>query len=247
MNKLPQSTIQTWIQTATSQLTDKGITSARIDSQLILCQALGKDRAFILSHPETVLPTSATAQADVLLRRRMQHEPLAYIIGEKEFFGLTFKTDKRALIPRWESEILVESAIAWLKNQDSPQIVVEVGTGSGAIILAVAKLYPQHSFIASDISPEALDLARENTHSLGLENITFLPGNLGEPLIEAGYHHKVNLLLANLPYIPSSLLTTLDPTVHYFEPTLALDGGLEGLDLYTQFLPYVCKLLPTSM
>ncbi len=173
----------------------------------------------------------------------MQHEPLAYIIGEKEFFGLTFKTDKRALIPRWESEILVESAIAWLKNQDSPQIVVEVGTGSGAIILAVAKLYPQHSFIASDISPEALDLARENTHSLGLENITFLPGNLGEPLIEAGYHHKVNLLLANLPYIPSSLLTTLDPTVHYFEPTLALDGGLEGLDLYTQFLPYVCKLL----
>jgi release factor glutamine methyltransferase len=251
---------QTWLNSAQSQLEAKGIGSAKIDVSLILAHILGKDRTFLLAHSEDVLTDAQINQAEFLLSRRLKDEPMAFILGTKEFYGLPFKTDSRALIPRGESETVVTLALEWLKNKPQPQIIAEIGTGSGAIIVALAHSYPNHTYIATDISQEALDLAKENaellvsseqwgvssrrqTVSRQKDPIQFLQGDLGEPLLHAGYTGKIDVLVTNLPYIPTSLLQTLDPTITYYEPNVALEGGKTGLELYEQFIPQAKELL----
>lgn len=236
-------TLKQWLNNAQAQLQAKGIASAQIDSELLLAHVLHQDKAYLLSHSEDSLPPQKIKEATTLLQRRLAHEPLAYILGYKEFFGLTIKTDKRALIPRWESECLVEAADDWLQKHPHARVIAEVGTGSGAIILSLAKKHPNHTFFATEISPEALALAQDNAQQIGLNAITFLPGDLGQPLTEQGLHGKIDLLVANLPYIPTPLLKNLDPTVTYYEPNLALEGGEDGLDYYRRFLPQAVSLL----
>lgn len=238
-------TIQQWLNQATHLLEERGISSARIDSELILAHALDKDRTYLKTHAEDKLSDPTRTQSTHYLERRIQNEPMAFILGTKEFYGLNFKVDKRALIPRGESEIMVETALDWLGQHTGSKTVAEIGTGSGAITLSLAKTAPHNTYIATELSQEALDLAQENAALLQIKNIDFRLGNLGEPL---GDTATIDLILANLPYIPSGLLVSLDPTITYYEPNIALDGGEDGLELYRQCLPQVQQVIaPTGL
>ncbi len=265
MNNLPLPLNQ-WLNKARDNLTEAGFASARIDAELLLASVLGEERTWLLAHSDTLLTSSQITEAEKLLARRLANEPVAYILGQKEFFNLRFKTDNRALIPRWESECLVQAAVDWLKEQPTGQTVAEVGTGCGAIGIAVAATQPGHTHYITEVSPPALALAQENAQCLLTQHsditpnpqpgaklgnldinpratIHFLLGNLGEPLLAAGLKNKVNLLVANLPYIPSDLLVSLDKDIIYYEPNLALEGGATGLELYEQLMPQAAELL----
>ncbi len=236
-------TLKSWQANAAQKLEDLAISKPAREAQLILAHALGQPIEYVIAHDDDDVPAEIETQADILLARRLQFEPLAYITEYKEFFGLPLKVDNRALIPRGESECLVEAAIEWLGNQEQTCRVAEVGTGSGAIILALANRLPQHTYVATELSQDALELAQENAAKLEIKNVEFLQGNLAQPLIDAGYEGQIDCLIANLPYIASDRLTVIDPGITYFEPHLALDGGGDGLDLYRQFMPQAVKLL----
>lgn len=233
--------LRDWLRVAAKKLEAQGISSHRLDSELILAHVLEQSRAYLIAHCDDPLSPQAELAANALLERRANNEPMAYLLGTREFYGRTFHTDKRALIPRGESEPLVETAIAWLHNRPTSQTVAEIGIGSGALIVSVAAAVPGHTFLATDISDEAIQLAQGNAlrHQVP---VTFLQGNLGAPLLPE-YAQKIDLLITNLPYIATDLLANLDPTVTYFEPNLALDGGPDGLDLYRQFLPHAKQLM----
>lgn len=236
-------TINQWLVDSCEKLTAKGITNARRDSEIILSFILKQGRGFLIAHPDNQITPEQTKEADQLIGRRAKHEPIAYIVGQKEFFGLSFKTDARGLIPRWETELIIEKALGWLKNKVTRLTVADIGTGVGTIVCTLADRYPKHRYVATDSSKNVLTLAQENAFHLGLHNINFLHGNLAEPLIHSRLTHQINLITANLPYIRSSLLTELDPTIKYYEPDLALNGGEDGLSLYRQCIPQLKELV----
>ncbi len=243
-------TVNAWLTHAQATIQAAGFASAKIDSQLLLSSVLDKPKEWLLTHGNESLSPQAQDHANQLLTKRTANEPMAYILGHKEFYGLSFKTDNRALIPRWESECLVQAAVDWLKTQDKPCVVAEIGTGCGAIVIALAHTLPEHTYTATELSKEALALAQANANLLlkqsplsHLDPITFLQGDLGQPLLTKEYVGKVDLLVANLPYIPTDLLVSLDPTITYYEPRLALEGGATGIELYKQFMPQAKELL----
>lgn len=241
-----KQTLREWVVEARHQLEKVGITSYAIDAELILCKSLDIDRTYFRAH-DTILLTPATREkADTLLKRRCKHEPLAFLLGIKEFYGRDFLVDNRVLIPRGESEILIETAVSWLRRKPSHQRVAEIGTGSGALILTLAAEDPRHHFLATDISPEALAVAHRNMEHLNpAAQVDFFMGDLGTPLL-ISYQGQIDLLVTNLPYIPAPLLENLDPTVRYYEPHIALDGGQDGLELYRRFLPQAQHLLKSG-
>ena len=169
-----------------------------------------------------------------MIMRRVQREPLAYLTKRKEFFGLEFLVDRRVLIPRPETELLVELAVARLRamlSTNPAPIVADVGTGCGAIAVSVAIQIPTAKVYALDVSPEALEVARVNCQRHGMTRhgvagrVELLRGDLLEPLGE-----RVDLVLANLPYIARSEFATLQPEIVEYEPRVALDGGQDGMD-----------------
>jgi release factor glutamine methyltransferase len=200
-----------------------------LDAQILLARLIGVNRARLLAYPERPLMADEATRYAALVAARADETPIAYLIGEREFMGLTLRTDRRALIPRPETELLVEAALrdvaARLARDPQPPLIVDIGTGSGAIAIALAAGEPRLTRIyATDISPDALELARENAQATHVaERITFLLGDLLEPLPEA-----VDLLLANLPYIAPG-----DPhvprSVSAYEPAQALYGADDGL------------------
>lgn len=228
-------TLKQWRNTAKQRLEAEGISSAGIDTELLITHVLKKDKSFGLAHPDHLMSEQDVVQLDTLLARRAQHEPMAYLLGTKELYGLTFKTDKRALIPRGETETLIQAALDWLKPKSVGQVVADIGTGAGSIIISLAHAAPNHTYIATELSADALALAHENA-ALTTTPITFSEGNLAAPLLD-DYAGKIDLFVANLPYIPSGRLVTLDPTVTFFEPNVALEGGPTGLELYQDMLP----------
>lgn len=196
-----------------------------LEAEMLLAQILKTPRTYLFAHPETKVRFADETKFWQLVKRRQAGEPVAYLTGEKEFYGLKLKIDRRALIPRPETEELVLEALK-LK----PKTVADIGTGSGAIALALASHLPKAKIYATDISDEALDLARENANRLKLDHrIKFLKGNLAEPLIE-----PVDLMVANLPYIISSWISKLPKEIKTFEPKIALDGGDDGLKYYRE-------------
>jgi release factor glutamine methyltransferase len=201
-----------------------------LDAQVLLGQVTGASRATTLAYPERALSAAQASRYAELVARRASHEPVAYLTGHREFLGLDLLVDHRALIPRPETELLVEAALADLVERlarapQSPPLVADIGVGSGAIPIALAVAEPRlPRLYASDISPDALALAGENAERLGVAaRITFLQGDLLAPLPE-----PVDVLTANLPYVAPD-----DPavprTVSAFEPALALYGADDGL------------------
>lgn len=224
------ATIREVLNSARTRLRAAEISSADLDAAVLLGYVLGVDRAALYAHPERALPPEAQAAFASLIARRLQGEPVAYLTGHKEFLGLDFLTDRRALIPRPETELLVEMALAEVRRRGEEALaglrVVDVGTGGGAVAIALAAHEPRLPLIyATDISAEALALASENARRLGVApRLCLLQGDLLEPLPE-----PVDVLLANLPYISPDEREMLAPDVRDYEPHLALFGADDGL------------------
>jgi release factor glutamine methyltransferase len=195
-----------------------GVESPRLDAELLLAEATGSDRAGLIAEPGAPITAAAARAFGAMVRRRLRREPLAYITGRRWFRDLELRVDRRALVPRPETELLVEIAL-----ELGPERVLDVGTGCGAVALAVASELPEAEVVASDTSPAALELARENATLLGIaERVRFESGSL-----PAG--GGFDLLLANLPYVGESEWGGLEPEVREWEPAPALLAGADGL------------------
>ena len=207
------------LRAAEAYLDRKGVPRARVDAELLLARALGLTRLELYTQSDRPLTEAERAVGRTVLERRAAREPLAYILGDWGFRRLTLKTDARALVPRPETESVVERCLARLADVSNARIV-DVGTGSGAIALSLAQELPGSTIIATDISPDALELARENAAVLGLD-VDFRDASL-----LAGLDGPYDLVVSNPPYVLASELPTLEPEVRDWEPQLALvDAG----------------------
>lgn len=203
----------------------RGIDSPRLDAELLLADLLQLDRVGLYLNFERPLQADELGAFRERVRRRAGREPLAYILGHAEFWSLALKVTPDVLIPRPDTELLVEEA---LKRVAGPVRVLDVGTGSGALAIALAHERPEWTVTAIDVSPAALAVAAENAGSNGVaERITFIEGDLA-----ALPDGPFDLIVANPPYIPAADLAGLMPDVRDFEPRLALDGGVDGLTAY---------------
>jgi release factor glutamine methyltransferase len=207
-----------------------------LDASVLLAHITSKPRTWILAHPELTLTPEQQIQLDDALQQLERGKPFPYVLGHWEFFGLEFDLTPDVLIPRPETELLVEKAIAWLKNHPDKNNIADVGTGSGAIAVSLAKNLPNAHILATDISAKALDVATRNAEKHGVnKQINFVECDLlphPQPLSQ--WEMGVNLLCANLPYIPTTTLQTLSVFQH--EPTLALDGGSTGFEVIERLL-----------
>jgi release factor glutamine methyltransferase len=229
------------IKKTTDFFTSKGVESPRLNAELLIGHALGLKRMQLYLQFERLLAEAELEKIRPLVRRRAQREPLQYIMGETEWSGLKLKTDKRALIPRPETELLVEFAVKAVKElrgtgepASGPMRILDLGTGTGALALALAKEFPDAAVTAVDANEEALALARENATALGLsERVTFLTSDwfsaVPEPKEAA---ERFGLIVSNPPYLTEAEVAEAEPEVREFEPTSALiaaDAGAADL------------------
>ena len=212
------------------------------DAEFLLMHVLGKDRAWMLAYWKDEIGTDASIPYHSAIERRRSGEPIQYITGEAEFFGLPFRVTRAVLIPRPETEHVVERVIELAAGMARPQIV-DVGTGSGAIAVSVAAKIPSAAIAAIDISAAALDLARENAKRNGVtDRIRFLDGNLLAPVSE----EKFDFVVSNPPYVPETDRTSLSVEVREYEPGLALFAGADGLAVYRRLIPAAYDALVPS-
>jgi release factor glutamine methyltransferase len=210
---------------ATAVLTAKGIELPQVDAEILLGHILGCARAQLYARLEETPDAAVEEDYNSLIARRLEHEPVAYITGHKEFYGLDLHVDRRVLIPRPETETLVEVSLAVARQHHIP-LIADVGAGSGAIAIALALNLPWVEIVAIDASPEALEVAEQNCRRHGvLDRVHLLLGNLLDPLPE-----PVGLIVANLPYVSRDELKDLPPDITSYEPLSAIDGGQDGLD-----------------
>jgi len=244
-------TISDALTAASRRLRAAGCDTPGLDAELLLAHALQKGRTWLFMYPQTLLTDEQQVKFEAWLDRRAGREPVAYLLGCKEFFGLEFEVSRHVLIPRPETELLIETALeivdqrpdrsssgsdqpgSTLHTRRFPFSIADAGTGSGCISVVLAKTLAQASLFAIDSSSDALRLARQNAfhHGVG-DAITFLAGNLLEPL-----PHPVDLVVSNPPYVSHAELNTVSPEVSQYEPRLALDGGADGLKIIRQLLP----------
>lgn len=220
---------------AVGRLREAGIDTAQLDASVLLAFVLGVNKAWLYAHPNRALTESEIDRYEELVRRRMVHEPIAYLVGFKPFYGLDISVDRRVLIPRPETELLVERALVFIREliEDGQRpCVADIGTGSGAIAVALAVNAPEVTVFAVDISEDALAVAAQNVWRYGLgEQVHLLPGHLLDPL-----PRPVDAIVANLPYVASKEMKALPPQVGDYEPAIALGGGRDGLRIISQLL-----------
>lgn len=225
--------LRNWLQQAESQLrAGPHPERAHQDAETLLLHLIGRGRAFLMAHPMEILNAEGTVRYYALIKRRQGGEPVQYIIGETEFFGLPFAVTPAVLIPRPETEHLVEKVLSLAANLAQPRIV-DVGTGSGAIAVALAKELPQATVTAIDISAAALTVARRNAGRNVVSRIRFLEGDLLAPVAGECF----DFVVANPPYVPSGDRASLAVEVREFEPGLALFAGDDGLEVYRRLIP----------
>lgn len=216
----------------TRRFEEAGAASARLDAQVLLAHVLKCDRVHLYTHFDKPLAADELAAFRELIKRRLAGEPIAYVVGEKEFWSLPLAVDSRVLVPRPDTEVLVQVALD-LARRSEPIYIADIGTGSGAIAIALARELPNAQVIASDVSGGALEVAAANAMRHGVdERIKLVMGDLMNGLPPTAQFH---LLVANLPYIPAGDIATLSPDVRH-EPRAALDGGPDGLDLVRRLI-----------
>lgn len=223
-------------------LGSRDVPDAETCAELLAARLLGVGRGFLAAHLEK---EGGEKQLEAMRRgmaRLVKGEPVQYVLGEWDFRYLTLRCDRRALIPRPETEGLVDRALAWLSRPDPAHpLVVDVGTGTGAIALSIAKECAKASVVATDISEEAIALARENAVRTGLaDRVKFA---VADGLDDFDEPQCVDVIVSNPPYIESAVCETLDRNVRDFEPRLALDGGADGLRFYDRYLADALNLL----
>jgi len=233
---------------AAGVLRRSGVDSARLDAEVLLAHVMRTSRTGLYMKSEGCLTDSQLNKFTELIDRRLQREPVSYLTGEKEFMSLEFRVTRDVLIPRPETEILVEWVIKKVEKlllSNNNTIILDVGTGSGAIAVSLAKYVPLVKVWALDVSEKALALARENAQRMSVgHRIEFLCSDLLTG-IPPGLKGGVDFIVANLPYIPSADIPHLQAEVK-FEPVTALDGGGDGLDLYRRLIPQARDVLKTG-
>jgi release factor glutamine methyltransferase len=231
------ATVRDALGAAVDALAAAGVDEPRLDAELLLGGAMGCERAALMADAGGGVPAAAGRRFGELVRRRLRREPVAYILGRKGFRNIELAVDRRVLVPRPETELLVEVAL-----EQKPARVLDVGTGSGAIALAVADELPECEVTATDTSPAALEVARANAERLGLAGrVRFHEGTLppaDDPDADGGY----DLVLANLPYVAERDWPSLQPEVTQWEPREALLAGPDGLDAYRSVIPECGRL-----
>lgn len=229
MPKTEMVNIQEGLKRAT-ELISPWSDSPQLDAQVLIAHIVNKPRAWVLAYPETRLSSDQTEAIELALSRLAHGEPLPYVLGHWEFFGLDFIVTHHTLIPRPETELLVEHSLAWLKSHPSKRRVIDIGTGSGCILTVLAKHNPDLNIFGTDISWQALMIAHKNTAYHKLEGRAhFIQCDL-----LSGIGGRFDLILANLPYIPTQRLPKLQ--VFNKEPTIALDGGSNGFEILMKLL-----------
>jgi release factor glutamine methyltransferase len=218
----------------------KNIESPRLDAEVLLSHILGRERIYLYVHFDEPLEPAELARYREAIKQRVQRVPVAYIIGEKEFMGLTFRVTADTLVPRPDTEILVQAAIERLRARGDAPRFADIGTGTGAICLSVLHFLPKAQADTVDISPAARAVAEENAAALGAsDRVTFHTGDLLAPLAGQCY----DAILSNPPYIPDGDIAALAPEVRLKEPHTALAGGKDGLDFYRRLMADAPALL----
>ena len=228
-------TLEQLLITSREELNNHYIEDAALEAEILLRYILNLSRSQLFVELDREVSPDESIRYRNTIERRLAGEPTAYIIGHREFFGLDFEVDRRVLIPRPETELLVDQVIRIAK--DDSISIYDVGTGSGAIAVSLAVSLPRATIYASDISPDALEVAHSNCHKHGVENrVKLFLGDLLKPLKES-----VDIIVANLPYVRKCDLQGMNTSV--FEPSIALDGGLDGLDRIRR----LCKQIPGKL
>ncbi|HKP25632.1 MAG TPA: peptide chain release factor N(5)-glutamine methyltransferase [Dongiaceae bacterium] len=222
-----------------ARLAGAGIEGAPREVRLLLQAAAGVPIATQIAFPETTINADAAARFDALLGRRARREPMAQILGQREFWSLTFKVTADTLDPRPDSETLVQAVLDQVPDRSAALRLVDFGTGTGCLLLALLHELPNAVGIGVDVSAAALAVAAENANALGLVQRTTFHRGQWDDGIDSGF----DIVLSNPPYIPSGEIAGLQPEVASFEPRLALDGGSDGLDAYRRLGPAAMRLL----
>ncbi|MBO8142659.1 MAG: peptide chain release factor N(5)-glutamine methyltransferase [Firmicutes bacterium] len=234
-----------YVRLATGYLKNCGSPSPRLDAELLLAHVLGTDRVSLYVNHDRPLVLEEVEAYRTVLRQRCRGMPVAYITGRRAFLSFDLRVGPQVLIPRPETELLVEAAVQELPANESLHLC-DVGTGSGAVAIGLARALPRARVLAVDISPEALAVARENVAACGLENrIAVVEGDLLSPLLDreratiAGGARTglLDAVVSNPPYIPSGQWENLPREIKDYEPRIALDGGEDGLEVYRRLIP----------
>lgn len=228
---LPDTTISELLNSAALMLKNAGLENPGLDAEVLLAFCMKDTRSGLFTHPERVSPVAVREIFTSLLERRSQGEPVAYLVGEKEFWSLPFKVDRRVLIPRPDTEIIVEEALRFVEEnfgRESMVSILEIGTGSGAISVALASELPSADIVATDISKEALELAASNAARNKVDQrIRFMAGSLFENV-----SGKFDLIVSNPPYISEMEYAGLSREVRDYEPAEALVSGPRGTECH---------------
>ncbi len=215
------------------------IENPRLNAELMVVHALGLTREKLYMELQREVDPKEEAMIESLMQRRIQGEPLQYILGHQEFWSIDFNVDPRVLIPRPETELLIEQALLILSNAFSPGTlrILEIGTGSGAIAISLARELRNAFIVATDISDRALRLAKENAFRVGVQDrIAFVLGDLFNPFHRRGEKGGMEMILSNPPYVARSEIESLAEEVKGHEPRGAIDGGEDGLDFYRKII-----------
>ena len=229
---MTQWTIKALLDWITPFLAQKGVESPRLSAELLVGHVLDKPRLELYTDFDTVVSENKLKTLHDLVKRAAEHEPIATLVGYTEFYSLRIHVNGDCLIPRPETEQLVQQAIEVLRQKRGPLCVLDLCTGSGCIAVAIAQNHPDVTLTATDISEAALAVAAGNIRSHGLaERITLLCGDLFDPLAALRQANGFDLIVCNPPYIPTDVIETLDRNVRDYDPRMALDGGKSGLDI----------------
>jgi release factor glutamine methyltransferase len=229
-------TIAEAIRRAAEKLTVAGIESSRLDAEVLLAHVIRKDRVWLFAHNTDTLNNDSASNYEHAVERRAKREPIQHIVGHQEFWGLDFTVSPDVLIPRPETELVVESAIRAAGKMSGP-LILDLCTGSGCIAISIAKHLVTSRIMATDRSGHALVVARENARNHGVaDRIRFLEGDLFGPLEELDIQGKVDIIVANPPYVPARDLAALQSEVRDFEPETALIAGPQGTEIHQRII-----------
>ncbi len=236
---LPTICLMTTIQQALTQgrLRLSTSPSPDLDARLLLEHVIGQTHSYLIAHSDESLTTEQESNFLALLARAEQLEPIPYLIGIAPFYGLDFVVTPAVLIPRPETEMIVDHVLRW-SGARQDVVIVDVGTGSGCIAITLAHHLPQAGVVAIDIASDALAVARRNAARLGADHIRFIEGDLLDPI-----DSKVDIVIANLPYIADDEWTSVSDGVKWYEPEGALRGGPDGLDYFRRLIPTAAQKL----
>ncbi len=237
-------TLEQTVAEVARRLADAGIEAPRRDARLLVCSLLGGGPELLLASPERRLSDSEAATVEAAVARRLRREPISRILGRREFWSLEFLLDAETLDPRPDSETLVEAVLQWAAQHDEALRLLDLGSGSGCLLLALISELPRASGLGIDIAPGAVTTATENAQRLGLAGrAAFVAGSWQGALPRTESGEPWDIVISNPPYIPTGDIETLEPEVSAYDPARALDGGADGLDAYRALIPKAAAVL----